>query len=70
MHYNENAASLGFAKAFSTNVSKSQFRQNSLLPKFCTIRYITKFILAEIFHFYEIYIALQKFGAIQYTVCY
>ena len=38
-HYNENAASLRFAKFFSANVSKSQFRQNFLLPKFCSIRY-------------------------------
>ena len=32
-------ASLEFAKVFSDKVSKSQFRQKFLLPKFCAIRY-------------------------------
>ena len=32
-------ASLGFAKVFSPKVSKSQFCQNFLPPKFCAIRY-------------------------------
>ena len=32
-------ASLGFAKVFSANISKSQFRQIFLPPKFCTIQY-------------------------------
>ena len=40
MHYNENAGKPWIRQTFSANVSKSQFRQNILPPKFCSIRYV------------------------------
>ena len=39
-HCNENAGKPWIRQSFSANVLKSQFRQNFLPPKFCSIRYV------------------------------
>ena len=45
MHYNENTGKPWIHQSFSAKVSKSQFCQKFLPPKFCTIRYVTRTIL-------------------------